>query len=96
MVDRREQQEIVEIPITLRLDKNYAQVGRLLAEHFGEDFDTFINNEIKKIIFSLSEASSTILTPPPISDELKQGIQKIALLGDEYAYDYHHNDSRWK
>ena len=37
-----------------------------------EDFDKFISEEVSKIIFSISESSSTILTPPPISNELKQ------------------------
>ena len=65
------------IPITLRLKKNFAQVGRLIAKHNDKDFDKFISEEVSKIIFSISESSSTILTPPPISDELKQQIHKL-------------------
>jgi hypothetical protein len=45
MIDRQ-QQEIVEIPITLRLNKDVAQVGRLIAKHYEEDFDTFVSEEI--------------------------------------------------
>ena len=65
------------IPITLKLKKNVAQVGRLIAKHYDEDFDKFISEEVSKIIYTLSESSSTILTPPSISDELKQHIQKL-------------------
>jgi hypothetical protein len=71
--------EIEKIDVTLRLKKDVAQVGRLIAKHNNEDFDNLISEEVSKIIYSLSESSSTILTPPPISDELKQHIQKLLL-----------------
>jgi hypothetical protein len=71
--------DIEKIDVTLRLKKNVAQVGRLIAKHNDEDFDKFISEEVSKIIYTLSESSSTILTPPPISDELKQHIQKLLL-----------------
>ena len=66
---------VEEIQVNLKLNKNIAQVGRLIAKYYdNEDFDKFISDEVSKIIFSISESSSTILTPPPISDELKQQI----------------------
>ena len=78
MLDQQKVEE--QIPIILRLNKNVAQVGRLMAKHFDEDFDKFISEEVTKIILSLAESAS-ILEPPPISDELKQQIQ--SLLKDE-------------
>jgi hypothetical protein len=69
--------DIQKIDVNLRLKKNVAQVGRLIAKHNDEDFDKFISEEVSKIIYTLSESSSTILTPPPISDELKQQIHKL-------------------
>jgi hypothetical protein len=71
--------DIEKIDVTLRLKKDVAQVGRLIAKHNNEDFDKFISEEVSKIIYTLSESSSTILTPPPISDELKQHIHKLLL-----------------
>ena len=67
-----DQQEMEQIPITLRLNKNVAQVGRLIAKHYddNEDFDKFISGEVSKIIYALS-------TIPEFPDELKQQIQKL-------------------
>ena len=71
------------IQVNLKLNKNIAQVGRLIAKYYeSEDFDKFISEEVSKIIFSISESSSTILIPPPISDELKQQIHKLLLEGE--------------
>jgi hypothetical protein len=69
-----------EIPVTLRLNKNVAQVGKLIAKHYEEDFDTFVSEEIKRIIFAIAESSRMVLGSS-ISDELKQQIQ--SLLKDE-------------
>jgi hypothetical protein len=71
------------IPITLRLNKNVAQVGRLIAKHYDEDFDKFVSEEVSKIIYMLSESSSSILTLPSMSDELKQHIHKLLLEGEK-------------
>ena len=75
--------EVEEIQVTLRLKKDVVQLGTLIAKHYNEDFDKFVNEEINKIIYTLSESSSTILSPPSISDELKQEIQKLLLLEEE-------------
>ena len=66
-----------EIQVNLKLNKNIAQVGRLIAKYYDEDFDKFISEEVSKIIYTLAESSSTMLTPPLISDELKQNIHKL-------------------
>ena len=73
-------QQVEQIPITLRLNKNVAQVGRLMAKHCDEDFDKFISEEITKVIFALAESASTKLEPPLMSNELKQEVQKLKLL----------------
>jgi hypothetical protein len=81
--DNNNNNNFEEIQVNLKLNKNIAQVGRLIAKHNDEDFDKFISEEVSKIIFALAESSSTILTPPPISDELKQHIQKLLLKGEK-------------
>jgi hypothetical protein len=73
-------QQVEQIPITLRLNKNVAQVGRLMAKHCDEDFDKFISEEVTKIIFALAESASTKLEPPLMSNELKQEVQKLKLM----------------
>ena len=73
-------QQVEQIPITLRLNKNVAQVGRLMAKHCDEDFDKFISEEVTKVIFALAESASTKLEPPLMSNELKQEVQKLKLL----------------
>jgi hypothetical protein len=75
-----DQQEVEQIPITLRLNKNVAQVGRLMAKHCDEDFDKFISEEVTKVIFALAESASTKLEPPLMSNELKQEVQKLKLM----------------
>ena len=75
-----DQQEVEQIPIILRLNKNVAQVGRLMAKHCDEDFDKFISEEVTKVIFALAESASTKLEPPLMSNELKQEVQKLKLL----------------
>ena len=73
--------EVEQIPITLRLKKDVAQVDRLIAKHYdNEDFNTFVSEEVSKIIFSIAESSSTILEPPQMSNELKRKVQKLLLL----------------
>jgi hypothetical protein len=63
---------------------SFTSVGRLIAKYYdNEDFDKFISEEVSKIIFSISESSSTILTPPPITDELKRHIHKLLLEGEK-------------
>ena len=41
---------ILKIQVTLKLKKNIAQIGRLIAKHDDEDFDKFISEEVSKII----------------------------------------------
>ena len=49
----------------------------VLAKHYDKgDIDKFTSEEVSKIIYTLSESSSTILGPS-ISDELKQQIHKL-------------------
>ena len=61
-----------EISVTLKLKKNIAQVGRLIAKRYddNEDFDQFVSEEVSKMILALS-------TMPEFPDELKQQIQKL-------------------
>jgi hypothetical protein len=61
-----------EIQVTLKLKKNIAHVGRLIAKHYddNEDFDQFVSEEVSKMILALS-------TIPEFPDELKQQIQKL-------------------
>ena len=58
-----DQQEMEQIPITLRLNKNVAQGGRLIAKHYddNEDFDQFVSEEVSKIILSLSTMPKFLL-----------------------------------
>jgi len=66
-----------EIQVNLKLNKNIAQVGRLIAKYYdNEDFDKFISEEVSKIIMALS-------TMPEFPDELKQHIQKKLLMEEE-------------
>jgi hypothetical protein len=64
--------DIQKIDVNLRLKKNVAQVGRLIAKHNDEDFDKFISEEVSKIILALVEASSLSIS---MSDELKEQMQ---------------------
>lgn len=77
--DEDDDEEKELIPVTLKLNKNFTQVGKLVAKHYEEDFDTFVSEEIKRVILSIAESPITVLTPPPISDELKQHIQKLLM-----------------
>ena len=71
----------VEIPVTLKLKKNVAEVARILAKCYDgpskEDFDNFISGEVSKIIFSLAENPPE---PPCFPDSLKQHLKDLLLL----------------
>ena len=80
----REEDERKEIPVTLRLKKNVAEVAEIFAKCYNGnrngDFDEFISEQITNIIFVLAAAPPT---PPEFPDSLKQHIRNILREGKE-------------
>jgi hypothetical protein len=72
------EEEYEEIPVTLKLKKNVAEVAMILAKSYHgprkEDFNKFINEEVTKVIFSLALSPPQ---PPEFPDSLKQHIHKL-------------------
>jgi hypothetical protein len=65
-------EDFIEVPVTLKLKKNVAEVARIFAKSYHgprkEDFNKFINEEVTKIIFSLA------LSPPPQPPEFPDSL----------------------
>ncbi len=70
--------EYQEILVTLKLNKNIAEVARILAICYGtgerKDFDNFMSGEVTKIIQSLAADPTE---PPEFPDSFKQYIQDL-------------------
>ena len=81
--DNNNNNNILEIPVTLRLKKNIAEIARILAICYDgpskEDFDNFISGEVTQIVVSLAEINPQEDFP----DSLKQYVQNLLLLKDE-------------
>jgi hypothetical protein len=75
--------EYQEIPVTLKLDKNIAEVARILAICYEtgdrKDFDNFIRREVTKIVQSLAADPPGL---PEFPDSFRQYIQNLLLFNE--------------
>ena len=94
--DNSKMNSFVEIPVTLKLRYNVAEVARMLAICYYQDvnheidgdavgslrqvFDNFISGEVTKIIYSLAENPPE---PPYFPDSFKQHLKDILFKSDE-------------
>ena len=80
--------EYVEIPVVLKLKKNIAQVGKLIAEyHYKGSFDAFVSEEVRQAIIATLGPPPTPPGPreedyPSLSANTREYINKL-LQGEE-------------
>ena len=73
-----------EIPVTLKLKDNVAEVVRILALCYNgprkEDFNNFISEKVTKIVITLSENPQE---PPYFPDSFKRYVKELLLKEEE-------------